>query len=95
MEDFEIQTRERLTALEQGLKTIDERVDKIDEIVTSIKEVVIELKQMRTDVNRIDKKVTEIESKPAKRLDTITVSIISAIISFIAGYFLPHLMGGG
>lgn len=94
MEENEVRLRERVTALENGLRTVGERVDRIDEIVMSIKEVVIELKQMRTDMNRIDRKVTEIEEKPAKRWESIVAALLGAIAGGIGTAFVTLITGG-
>ena len=94
MEENEVRLRERVTALENGLRGVCARVDRIDSIVMSINEVVIELKQMRTDMNRIDRKVTEIEEKPAKRWESVVAALIGAVAGGIGTAFISLILGG-
>lgn len=93
--------RERLTAAEHDISSLNQRVGKceddindVKDIVVSIKEVVIELKQMRTDVNRIDSKVTELESKPAKRWDGMITALIGAVVGGLGTALVSIFLGG-
>lgn len=94
MDENEIRLRERVTALEKGAQTINERVDKIDDMVMSIKEVVIELRQMRADMNRIDSKVTEIEQRPARNWAAVIAALIGAVAGGAGTELVSLILGG-
>lgn len=95
MELNEREIIERIVCLENRQDAIHQRIDHIEGLVESVNKIGVEMQYMRTDLNKLVERMSDIESKPAKRLDTITVSIISAIISFVAGFVLPHFIGGG
>ena len=79
MESSEKEIFERLTAVEQSLKSLHKRQDHSDELIKSIYEMSIEIKNMREDINSVTEKVEQIEQKPAKRWDAIIAAIIGAI----------------
>lgn len=79
METTEKEIFERLTAVEQSVKTISERQAKADELLQRIYEVTVEMKNLREDVNTLIAQVEEIEKKPAKRWESIIAAIIGAV----------------
>ena len=79
MESSEKEIFERLTAVEQSLKSLHKRQDHSDELIKSIYEMSIEIKNMREDLNGITEKVEQIEQKPAKRWEAIIAAIIGAV----------------
>lgn len=79
METNEKEIFERLTAVEQSLKSLHKRQDRSDELVKSVYEMTVEMKNMREDLNSIAEKVEDIEQKPAKRWESVIAGIIGAI----------------
>ena len=79
METNEKEIFERLTAVEQSLKSLHKRQDRSDELVKSVYEMTVEMKNMREDLNSIAEKVEDIEQKPAKRWEAIIAAIIGAV----------------
>ena len=86
--DQELYTKllERLTIVEQSLKSEHKRLDGITAIVKSVQEMCFEMKQlsfemkqMRGDLNSVSEKVGELEKKPAKKWDTVVIAVISAV----------------
>ena len=91
MESSEKEIFERLTAVEQSLKSLHKRQDKSDELVKSVYEMAVEMKSIREDLNDIKNDVEEVKQKPAKRWESVIAAIIgafagglgTALISFI------------
>jgi len=79
METSEKEIFERLTAVEQSLKSLHKRQDRSDELVKSVYEMTVEMKNMREDLNNVAEKVEEIEQKPAKRWESIIAAVIGAV----------------
>lgn len=79
MESNEKEIFERLTAVEQSLKSLHKRQDKSDELVKSVYEMAVEMKSIREDLNDIKNDVEEVKQKPAKRWDAIIAAIIGAV----------------
>ena len=79
MESSEKEIFERLTAVEQSLKSLHKRQDHSDELIKSIYEMSIEIKNMREDINSVTEKDEQIEQKPAKRWEAIIAAIIGAV----------------
>lgn len=84
----EVNIRERLAAIEQDGKSVHRRLDNLEGLVESVHIIATETKAMREDVNTLDSRVGEIESKPAKRFDSIINMILTAIISGAVGYLM-------
>ena len=84
----EVNIRERLAAIEQDGKSVHRRLDNLEGLVESVHIIATETKAMREDVNALDSRVGEIESKPAKRFDSIINMILTAIISGAVGYLM-------
>lgn len=78
MESSEKEIFERLTAVEQSLKSLHKRQDKSDELVKSVYEMAVEMKSIREDLNDIKNDVEEVKQKPAKRWEAIIAAIIGA-----------------
>lgn len=79
MDSSEKEIFERLTAVEQSLKSLHKRQDKSDELVKSVYEMAVEMKSIREDLNDIKNDVEEVKQKPAKRWDAIIAAIIGAV----------------
>lgn len=81
---------ERIAVMEQDLKSIHRRINNLEELTESVHVIATELKAMRKDVNEIIERLNEIERKPVKRYETAITAAITAVISFIVGYFLKR-----
>ena len=79
METAEKEIFERLTAVEQSLKSLHKRQDHSDELIKSVYEMAVEVKNMRETLNSVVEQVEEIEKKPAKRWEAIIAAIIGAV----------------
>ena len=79
METAEKEIFERLTAVEQSLKSLHKRQDHSDELIKSVYEMAVEVKNMRETLNNVVEQVEEIEKKPAKRWESIIAAIIGAV----------------
>ena len=84
----ELQVIERIATMEQDLKSIHRRIDNLEELTKSVQVIATEVKAMREDVNDITQRVDDIERKPIKRYETVITAAITAVISFVVGYFL-------
>jgi len=89
---------ERLVEIEQRSKSntkridnLEGKVDDIHELTISVKELALETKAMREDLNKIDNRVLAIESKPAKKWDSVVSTIVTIVISAIVGFVLAKI----
>ncbi|MBQ6164800.1 MAG: hypothetical protein IJK23_10035 [Clostridia bacterium] len=83
---------ERLTRVEQSVKSAQHQIDETKELVGGIHELASEVKYMREDLSEVKKDVGELKSKPAKRYDLIVTGIISALTSGAVGYLIAQLI---
>ncbi len=79
MNDQEIY--ERMTAVEQSVKSAHKRIDEFSETNKSISEILVEMKYMRRDLNELMQRVVDVETKPARRYDVIINAIITTLIA--------------
>lgn len=93
--DFESEIRERMTAVEQSVKSAHHRLDTQDKLIGSVQKLtqqVIQLasdvKNMREDISLMATKVDKIEKIPISRYNSIVKTLITAIVSGAAGYFV-------
>ena len=78
----------RLTKVETKVEELEKRQDNLDDLVITVKTLATREENVEADVKEIKSDVKDIVSKPAKRWDTIIVSIITAIVAGIIGYLL-------
>ena len=102
MEEREKEIFERITAAESSVRSLHKRVDRHDALIESIQNMTTEIKHMREDVTEtsksveaVTKRVAEIESKPAKRWESIVGTILTTIVAALAGGLVGILLGGG
>lgn len=53
------------------LNNLDLKIENMYQLTMSVKEIALELKAMREDMNKIDDRVLAIETKPAKRWESV------------------------
>ena len=94
MNEQEKEIFERITAAEASVKSLHKRVDRHDALIESIQNMTVELKHMREDVTEVAKKVDEIESKPAKRWDSVVVAILGAVAGGLGTAIVTAVLGG-
>lgn len=85
---------ERLTSVEQSVKSAHHRIDTQQELINSVSSLASEVKYIRVDMNEVCKDVDELKSKPNKRYELIVTTIITAIASGVVGFFISKLIGG-
>ena len=85
------ETVERITAVEQAVKSAQHQIDEMKELINSIHELASEVRYMRTDVNKMQSDIDEIKSKPKKRYDLIVTGIITALTSGIIGFVISSI----
>lgn len=72
---------ERVTSVEQSVKSAHHRIDEVAESDKSIAEILVEMKYMRRDLNKLIERVTSVEARPIRRYDYIVNALISAAIA--------------
>jgi uncharacterized membrane protein YjjP (DUF1212 family) len=94
MDENDVLLRERVTRIEQDLKSEIEQRKKLDAVVEDMRDIVSEIRHMRLDLQSINTKVNALEEKPAKRWDTVVVGIIAAIAGGLGTLILSFMTGG-
>lgn len=79
---------ERMTAVEQSVKSAHKRIDEFSETNKNISEILVEMKYMRRDLNELMQRVFNVESKPARRYDIIINAFITAIIAGVISFVM-------
>ncbi len=87
----------RLTAVEDRSRSNTRRIDKLEQsheainrLATSMEVMATKQEQVAETVDRLDGKVTELESKPARRAESIIEKIILAVVAALVGAALAH-----
>lgn len=83
---------ERLTTVEQAVKSLAERQAKSDELLKCVYEMAVEMKNLREDLNKLVGQVEQIEQKPAKRWELIITAIISAAGGSLGTAFITNFL---
>lgn len=89
MDNFEKEIVERITAVEQSVKSLHKRQDHSDQLVESVAKMASKMEHMSKELDDVSEKVNDLESKPAKRWE----SVIAAIIGAGAGSIGTALIG--
>lgn len=79
---------ERMTSVEQSVKSAHHRIDEVVENGKSIGEILVEMKYMRRDLNELLERVLVIEKRPSRRYDMIITAIITAVIAAAVSFFI-------
>lgn len=90
---------DRLTKSESSIKSAHHRIDELKDLSVSINNLAIsteriatETKELREDYARADKRIEILESRPIKNYNIIVTSIITAVCSGLAGFFLNAVL---
>ena len=89
MDNFEKEIVERITAVEQSVKSLHKRQDHSDQLVESVAKMASKMEHMSKELDDVAEKVNDLESKPAKRWE----SVIAAVIGAFAGGIGTALIG--
>ncbi len=89
MDNFEKEIVERITAVEQSVKSLQKRQDHSDQLVESVAKMASKMEHMSKELDDVAEKVNDLESKPAKRWE----SVIAAIIGAVSGSIGTALIG--
>ena len=79
---------ERMTSVEQSVKSAHHRIDEVVENGKRIGEILVEMKYMRRDLNELLERVLVIEKRPSRRYDMIITAIITAVIAAAVSFFV-------
>lgn len=78
---------ERVTSVEQSVKSAHHRIDELAESSRSLTEIVVEMKYMRRDLNELIERMSNVEARPGRKYDHFINALIgtaaAALISFI------------
>ena len=95
---MDLEHERRLADVEARSKSNTLRIDKLEKSTEAINRLATSMEVMATKqdevantVAKLDKKVTIIESKPAKRWESIVDKIILTIAAAIIGFFLSRI----
>ncbi len=83
---------ERITAVEQAVKSAQHQLDEQKELTNSIHELASEVRFMRSDINKMQTDIDEIKAKPTKRYELIVTTIITALLSGIIGFVISTVL---
>ena len=90
---------DRLTKGEASIKSAHHRIDElkelsngINQLATSTALIAAETKALREDYVNADKRIEILEGRPLKNYTLIVSSIITALCSGLAGYFLNAVL---
>ena len=79
MDNFEKEIVERITAVEQSVKSLHKRQDHSDQLVESVAKMASKMEHMSKELDDVSEKVNDLESKPAKRWESVIAAIIGAV----------------
>ena len=93
-EEFEV----RLAKIEARLDMAEEKLDALHSITEDIHNMAIDLaklteqvSQAGTEISTIKANLMDIMKKPAKRYESVVISIITAFVTCIGGFVAAHL----
>ena len=86
MEEFKLNTAEKMAHIEESLKAAHKRIDGVEVLTNSVYELALSIKTMQHDVADMSERIKTIEEKPAKRWDLIISAAITSVVGVIVGY---------
>ena len=92
MDNFEKEIVERITAVEQSVKSLHKRQDHSDQLVESVAKMASKMEHMSKELDDVSEKVNDLESKPAKRWESVTAAIIGAVSGSIGTALIGMLI---
>lgn len=88
----EIKIAERITVVEQSVKSAHHRIDNFEKLTESVYVLANETKTMREDMNKLQTDVDGIKAMPVKRYETVVNTIITTIVGAIVGYLIAKFL---
>lgn len=79
---------ERITSVEQSVKSAHRRIDEICNDSKNVTEILVEMKYMRRDLNELLARVGTIEKRPGRKYDVIVSGLITAVIAAAVSLFI-------
>lgn len=79
---------ERVSIVEQSVKSAHRRIDEVAKNNKSIAEILVEMKYMRRDLNKLIERVTSVEARPARRYDYMINAFISAAVAALINFLI-------
>ncbi|MBP3577715.1 MAG: hypothetical protein J6K15_06360 [Lachnospiraceae bacterium] len=80
------------------IEKLELQTEALEKLATSVELLVAEQRhqteamlEIKSDVSKLDAKVETLESKPAKRWESVIEKIILALVGAVVGYFLVKL----
>lgn len=84
--------KHRVDELEENTDTIQQLTMSVQELAFNIQEMVKEQERYSRAQERAFKRINALEEKPAKRWDSLTMVIITALASGIITYILSNVL---
>ena len=95
---MEIECERRITAVEESAKSAHHRIDELAQVQNEIHNLALSVNSLAGAVSQIKisqddvaARVREIELKPGRRWDQITLTLIIAVVTAVAGYLLGKI----
>ncbi len=82
---------ERLTSVEQSVKSAHHRLDGIEKLTQSVSDMVVEVKHMREDLNNVHDEIEEVKSRPLKIVDKFVWAAVGAVASGIVSLVMSQI----
>lgn len=77
---------ERVTSVEQSVKSAHHRIDELSDSNKSLTEIVVEMKYMRRDLNELIERMSNIESRPVRKAEHFVNALISTVVAAITSF---------
>ena len=94
MDNFEKEIVERITAVEQSVKSLHKRQDHSDQLVASVAKMASKMEHMSKELDDVSEKVDDLEAKPAKRWESIIAAVVGAIGGSVGTAIITKIIGG-
>lgn len=72
------------------IEKVEESTEAINRLATNMEIMVIKQKHVADTVDKLDGKVTAIESRPAKRWESLTDKVFLSVVAALVGFVLAH-----
>ena len=79
---------ERITSVEQSVKSAHHRIDELAESSRSLTEIVVEMKYMRRDLNELIERMSNVEARPGRKYEHFINALISTAAAAVISYIL-------
>lgn len=83
---------QRIISAEHRIKDLEETQKQINDLTISVKELAISVKNMSEKQENQNSRLVELESKPAKRWESIVASVIGYLVTGGLGFLMASLI---